>query len=296
MFNPEFALFSKSAHGNTYQPDPKSSVNENHLFFFKFIGRIIGKALLDGQYLECYFTRALYKAIVGQPLTYQDMADTDPELYQSLSWLKENDASALGCTFTYTRDHFGKMMTIELIENGKDIAVTNENKQLFIIKICKKKLYEEIKPQIESLLQGLYELIPKDKLSIFDYREIELMISGLPDVDVIDLKKNTDYSKYTESSQVIIWFWEILESFTQKERAEFLQFVTGSSKVPLDGFRNLPGSSGIQKFSIHNVYKEQDRLPTAHTWYFLFEINLMFIVLISWICLSILPKRLCMTV
>ena len=266
MFNPLIGLFIKSAHGNTYQPDPKSIIQQNYFGFFKFIGRIIGKALLDGQYLDCYFTRALYKTLVGQPLTIQDMADNDPELYKGLCWLKENDATALGCTFTYTWDYFGDVQTKELIPNGKNTLVTNENKHLFIMKNCKAKLYEEIKTQIESLLSGIYELIPKEKLSIFDYREIELMISGLPDVDVIDLKKNTEYSNYTENSKVIVWFWEIMETFTPKERAEFLQFVTGTSKVPLDGFKSLPGSSGIQRFNIHKVYGEAERLPTAHTW------------------------------
>ena len=266
MFNPLIGLFIKSAHGNTYQPDPKSIIQQNYFGFFKFIGRIIGKALLDGQYLDCYFTRALYKTLVGQPLTIQDMADNDPELYKGLCWLKENDATTLGCTFTYTWDYFGDIQTKELMPNGKNTLVTNENKHLFIMKNCKAKLYEEIKTQIESLLSGIYELIPKEKLAIFDYREIELMISGLPDVDVLDLKKNTEYSNYTENSKVIVWFWEIMETFTPKERAEFLQFVTGTSKVPLDGFKSLPGSSGIQRLNIHKVYGEADRLPTAHTW------------------------------
>ena len=266
MFNPITGLFIKSAHGNTYQPDPKSSIQENYLGYFRFIGRVIGKALLDEQYLECYFTKALYKTLVGQSLAIQDMEDNDPEFYQGLCWLKENDASSLGCTFTYTWDYFGKVLVKELVKDGANIPVTNENKQLFIVKSCKAKLYEEIKSQIEALLSGLYELVPKEKLAIFDYREIELMISGLPDIDIADLKRNTEYSNYTENTQVIVWFWQVIESFSAKERAEFLQFVTGTTKVPLEGFKSLPGSSGIRKFNIHKVNGEIERLPSAHTW------------------------------
>eukprot|EP00831_Metopus_contortus_P082887 TRINITY_DN9058_c0_g1_i7.p2 TRINITY_DN9058_c0_g1~~TRINITY_DN9058_c0_g1_i7.p2 ORF type:complete len:163 (+),score=22.45 TRINITY_DN9058_c0_g1_i7:216-704(+) len=126
-------------------------------------------------------------------------------------------------------------------------------------------LYQEIQPQLDALLKGIHDLIPKELLSVFDYREIELLISGLPDIDLADLKANTGYNGYTDKSKIIEWFWEILESFSSQERAAFLQFVTGTSKVPLDGFRNLPGSSGVQQFNIHKVYKDPYRLPTAHT-------------------------------
>jgi len=77
MFNPDICLFKRSAHGNTYQPDPKSIVEPNHISYFHFIGRIIGKALLDGMYLDCFFTRAFYKIIVGQTLNIHDLEDSD---------------------------------------------------------------------------------------------------------------------------------------------------------------------------------------------------------------------------
>jgi E3 ubiquitin-protein ligase HUWE1 len=66
------------------------------------------------------------------------------------------------------------------------------------------------------------------------------------------------------------WLWEILESFENAERAEFLQFVTGSSKVPLDGFKGLIGMRGPQKFTIAKI-KTDDilRLPSGHTWYYI---------------------------
>eukprot|EP01022_Parablepharisma_sp_SALTPOND_P023015 TRINITY_DN474_c0_g1_i1.p1 TRINITY_DN474_c0_g1~~TRINITY_DN474_c0_g1_i1.p1 ORF type:complete len:2898 (-),score=379.62 TRINITY_DN474_c0_g1_i1:5788-14481(-) len=265
MFNPDICLFKRSAHGNTYQPDPKSGIETNHINYFHFIGRIIGKALLDGMYLDCFFTRAFYKIIVGQTLNIHDLEDSDMELYKGLEWLRDNDATVLDSTFSYTLDYFGEIQVRELIENGKNIPVTNENKHDFIVRMCKAKLYEEIKPQMEALLKGLYEIIPRKLISIFDAKEIELLISGLPDIDIFDLKRNTEYNGYTETSEVIKWLWEILESYSSRERAEFLQFVTGTSKVPLDGFKNLPGAFGIQKFQIHKVHGGAERLPAAHT-------------------------------
>ncbi len=57
-----------------------------------------------------------------------------------------------------------------------------------------------------------------------------------------------------------------MNSFGQEERAKLLQFVTGTSRVPLDGFKSLRGISGPQKFQIHKSYRK-DQLPAAHTWY-----------------------------
>ena len=63
----------------------------------------------------------------------------------------------------------------------------------------------------------------------------------------------------------IQWLWRALRSFDQAERAKFLQFVTGTSKVPLQGFAALEGMNGLQKFQIHRDDRSTDRLPAAHT-------------------------------
>lgn len=44
-----------------------------------------------------------------------------------------------------------------------------------------------------------------------------------------------------------------------------MQFVTGSSKIPLEGFSHLEGMNGIQKFLISRIYGNPNRLPAAHT-------------------------------
>ena len=78
IFNPNFSLFVQvPEHGTTFQPNANSVVQNdeargtNHLDFFKFVGRIIGKALYDGQLVEAFFTRSFYKHMLGDPLTYE---------------------------------------------------------------------------------------------------------------------------------------------------------------------------------------------------------------------------------
>jgi len=153
----------------------------------------------------------------------------------------------------------------ELITNGGNIAVTEENKLEYIQMVCQLKMSGSIKQQLNSFLEGFYDIIPKRLISIFNEQELELLISGLPNIDIEDLRANTEYHKYQATSIQIQWFWRALRSFDQAERAKFLQFVTGTSKVPLQGFGALEGMNGTQKFQIHRDDRSTDRLPSAHT-------------------------------
>lgn len=107
--------------------------------------------------------------------------------------------------------------------------------------------------------------MPAELISIFDEQELELLISGLPDIDVDDWKNNTEYHNYSASSAQIQWFWRAVRSFDKEERAKLLQFVTGTSKVPLNGFKELEGMNGFSRFNIHRDYGNKDRLPSSHT-------------------------------
>ena len=95
---------------------------------------------------------------------------------------------------------FGLSEIRDLIPNGRHIAVTEENKKEYVKLVCQMKMTGAIRKQIDSFLEGFYEIIPKRLISIFDEQELELLISGLPNIDLDDLKANTEYHKYTENS------------------------------------------------------------------------------------------------
>ncbi|OMJ11593.1 E3 ubiquitin-protein ligase TOM1-like [Smittium culicis] len=268
MFNPDYALFLPSASDRiTYQPNPQSWANPDHLFYFKFVGRIIGKAICDQRLLDAYFTRSFYKHMLGKPVDYKDLEALDPEYSKSLQWILDNDITdVVDETFSVELDDFGQRRVIELLPNGSQIQVTEENKAEYVKLVAEQRLSLAIKDQIKSFLDGFHELVPKDLIQIMNEQEIELLISGMPDIDVDDWRNNTEYQGgYSPSSPQIIWFWRTVRSFDQEERAKLLQFVTGTSKVPLEGFSKLQGSGGIQKFQIHRDFSSAARLPSAHT-------------------------------
>ncbi|XP_058874630.1 E3 ubiquitin-protein ligase HUWE1 [Acipenser ruthenus] len=268
MFNAMYALFRTSPGDRvTYTINPSSHCNPNHLSYFKFVGRVVAKAVYDNRLLECYFTRSFYKHILGKSVRYTDMESEDYHFYQGLVYLLENDVSTLGYELTFSTEvqEFGVCEVRDLKPNGGNILVTEDNKKEYVHLVCQMKMTGAIRKQLAAFLEGFYEIIPKRLISIFTEQELELLISGLPTIDIDDLKANTEYHKYQCSSIQIQWFWRALRSFDQADRAKFLQFVTGTSKVPLQGFTALEGMNGSQKFQIHRDDRSTDRLPSAHT-------------------------------
>ncbi|KAJ6586954.1 hypothetical protein DFH09DRAFT_1359428 [Mycena vulgaris] len=266
MFDPNNALFQPCAADRlTYQPNKNSWVNPEHLSFFKFVGRVIGKAIYDGRLLDAYFARSLYRQLLGKPVDYKDVEWVDPEYYNSLCWILENDPTALDLTFSVEADEFGVNRIVPLKEGGETLPVTQENKREFVQLSAQYRLYSSIKDQIENLSTGFYEIIPKDLITIFNEQELELLISGTPDIDVDEWRAATEYNGYTSSDPNIVWWWRALKSFNRDERAKVLSFATGTSKVPLGGFTDLQGVQGVQRFSIHRAYGDSNRLPQAHT-------------------------------
>lgn len=189
--------------------------------------------------------------MLGISVDYRDVEAIDPEYYKSLDWILKNDITGVfDETFSMDVDEFGVKKTIDLKENGRNIEVTEENKAEYVRLVTEQRLTVAIRQQIDAFLSGLHDVIPASLLSIFNEQELELLISGMPDIDIDDWKNNTEYQNYNPSSPQIQWFWRAVRSFSQEERAKLLQFVTGTSKIPLEGFAHLQGSNGVQKFQI----------------------------------------------
>jgi len=120
--------------------------------------------------------------------------------------------------------------------------------------------------QMQALKTGFSELVPLETLRVFDAGELELLLGGIGSIDVRDWRANTVYKgEYHENHLVIQWFWRLVLSFNNEMRARLLQFVTGTSRVPMNGFKELYGSNGPKKFTIER-WGSPDRLPRAHTW------------------------------
>ncbi|KAL1131164.1 hypothetical protein AAG570_012401, partial [Ranatra chinensis] len=270
MLNPQYGLFQYSREDNyTLQINTDSGVNPEHLSYFHFVGRIIGIAVFHGHYIDGGFTTPFYKMLLNKPITLDDIEGVDPELHRSLTWILENDLTGvIDTTFAVEVNSFGVLKVHELKAGGKDIPVTENNKKEYVKLYVTYRFMRGIEQQFLALQKGFTELIPTHLLRPFDERELELIIGGLGSIDIADWKANTRLKHCTSESPVVQWFWQIVEQYSEEMRARLLQFVTGSSRVPLQGFKALQGSTGAagpRLFTIHVTDAPQDNLPKAHT-------------------------------
>ena len=163
MFNANYGLFTPVASDRTtFHPNPTSGfANDEHLAYFKFVGRVIGKALYDNRLLDCHFSRAIYKHILGKPVSVKDIENIDLEYYKSLLWILGNDiTNIISESFAVEDDVFGESRVTELVPDGKTVEVTNENKGDYVRLLVEHRLTTSIKPQLEMFLAG--KLIPDD--------------------------------------------------------------------------------------------------------------------------------------
>lgn len=268
IFNPYYGLFEYSAIDNyTLQINPNSGlVNEHHLDYFYFIGRVVGMAAYHNRLIDGFFIRPFYKWVLSKPINLSDIEAVDIEYYKSMKYIMDtDDVECLEMTFTSDEDVYGQMVEHELKPNGKDIKVTNENKKEFIDLVIQWRFVHRIEKQMKNFMKGFNEVVPQRCIQMFDPKELELLLSGLGDVNIKDWQINTIFKgEFNMQHRVIQWFWMAMYSFPNELRLRFLQFVTGTSRVPMNGFAELQGSNGYQKFTIQS-WGDYKSLPRAHT-------------------------------
>lgn len=107
------------------QINPASSVNPDHLLYFRFIGRFIAMALFHGKFIYSGFTLPFYKRMLGKPVTMKDIESIDPTFYSSLIWIKENnvDNSGLELYFSVDFEVLGSLQSHDLKPGMFNLAV-----------------------------------------------------------------------------------------------------------------------------------------------------------------------------
>uniref|UniRef100_A0A4W6CWV2 E3 ubiquitin-protein ligase n=1 Tax=Lates calcarifer TaxID=8187 RepID=A0A4W6CWV2_LATCA len=267
VLNPMYCLFEYAGKDNyCLQINPASYINPDHLKYFKFIGRFIAMALFHGKFIDTGFSLPFYKRILNKPLALKDLESIDPEFYNSLIWIKDNDIEECGLEmfFSVDKEILGEITTHELKPGGGDIQVTEENKEEYIRLVAEWRLSRGVEEQTQAFFEGFNEVLPQQYLQYFDAKELEVMLCGMQEIDLADWQRNTIYRHYARSSKQIIWFWQFIKEMDNEKRMRLLQFVTGTCRLPVGGFADLMGSNGPQKFCIEKVGKE-NWLPRSHT-------------------------------
>ncbi|KAG8626704.1 hypothetical protein KVT40_005649 [Elsinoe batatas] len=252
---------------------------------YEFAGRVVGKCLYEGILVDISFAGFfLVKWALtgsnglshdsGYRAGINDLRDLDEELYQGLLSLKnyQGNVEDLSLTFSITDEiplEDGRVKTVEreLIPNGANIPVNNENRLIYISRVARYRLQGQSAPQTNAFLKGLASIVQPGWLSMFNQSEIQNLVGGsASSIDIEDLRRNTIYSGLyvvgddNEEHPVIKLFWKAMHEFTDEDKGKVLKFVTSTPRAPLLGFGSLN-----PKFSIRDSGEDESRFPTTST-------------------------------
>jgi hypothetical protein len=268
---------------------PRPTAEE--LEHYRFAGRWLGKALLDGHTVPIRFARPLYAAMlpygtdpaVGQ---LEDLEAIDAPLVKqlrSLLAMPPLDVDSLGLDFTASYDvpATGKPLTLPLSFTASDAKasdaakdVTSANVAEYVEARWRQRVTVDVEAQVAALVEG-FGVLPRASLTLLTPTLLEEMLCGSPTIDHHDWQAHSDYlgafqppprSLITKHPQkVVAWFWELVASFSQEQRQRLLRFVTGSCGVPVGGFARLAGNDGTTRRFTLQPLDASEKLPKAHT-------------------------------
>ncbi|KAJ1720935.1 putative E3 ubiquitin-protein ligase [Coemansia erecta] len=193
-----------------------------------------------------------------------DVGQFRPDLARGLRQLlqyREGDVEEVFClTFEATYDAYGEIVTVPLIPNGAQVAVTSQNRVEYVMRYLQWVLNDSVARQFEPFRRGFYYVCGGNALSLFKAEEIELMVHGAGgDWAAEDLKKITECVGFEAEDQGLVrWVWEVVDEMEARERRLLLAFVTGADRLPM-----ALGSKMHVKLVL--LGGEAGRLPVAHT-------------------------------
>lgn len=274
LFNPENALFLLCPNDlRGVFPNPASGVNPEHLSYFRFSGQVIALALMHRVQVNVVFASIFFRQVAGLPVTWEDVKDADPLLYESCKKILELDSElvdmdVLGLTFVYECEELGKLKTVELCHGGKDLSVNSQNRYQYVELLVQHRFVTCIKKQVECFCQGFSDLLVGGSLQQFlqalEPKEFALLLFGKDKIICADdWKSHTEYHGYDSMDCHIAWFWEVVRTMNTEQRRRLLFFSTSVAHLPANGFAGLSA-----RFHIHRAHTDTTWLPTAHTCFF----------------------------
>ncbi|MEQ2274478.1 hypothetical protein XENORESO_008570 [Xenotaenia resolanae] len=285
--------------------------SEDHMVQFRFLGILMAVAIRTKKPLDLYLAPWVWKQLCCMPLAGADLEEVDLLTYRTLQGILHLENSGI------TADNFHVMIPLDsfmahsadgrlvpVVPRGQNISLTFSNRTEYVERALDYRLHEMdsqcsltslmdgvvlsseesklslfLSVQVDAVREGMSTIIPVPLLSLLTAQQLEQLVCGLPEVSVEMLKKLVRYRDITESHQLIRWFWQSLEEFTNDERVLFLRFVSGRSRLPSN-----PADIS-QKFQIIKLDRPINGLPTAQTCFFLLRLP-------PYTCQAILAERL----
>uniref|UniRef100_A0A4W6EHC2 E3 ubiquitin-protein ligase n=1 Tax=Lates calcarifer TaxID=8187 RepID=A0A4W6EHC2_LATCA len=262
---------------------------------FRFLGKLMAKAIMDFRLLDLPLGLPFYKWMLRHEMSIsshdlvnidpsvaksiqhlediirqkkrleQDRSQTRETLQQALESLNMNGCSVEDLGLDFTLPGFPN---IELKKGGKDVPVTIYNLEEYLRLVVYWTLNEGVSRQFESFREGFESVFPLHHLQYFYPEELDQLLCGSKS-ETWDVKTLMECCRpdhgYTHDSRAVRFLFEVLSSFDAEQQRLFLQFVTGSPRLPVGGFRSLNPPLTIVRKTFESTENPDDFLPSVMT-------------------------------
>uniref|UniRef100_A0A7S1MQ61 HECT-type E3 ubiquitin transferase n=1 Tax=Neobodo designis TaxID=312471 RepID=A0A7S1MQ61_NEODS len=235
---------------------------------FAFLGRLLGRAIQDGVLVDVPLPGYLRNGLLGRQNGFADLLSYDAGLYRHLCALRsghytEEQLEAMELTFTHSEQHLGQTFEVPLVHGGETTRVTRANALEYCHLLTDYLLNRRCGRQVRALQAGLFEVVPRERLKIFNAEELQTLIRGQENdipLDVDDWRAHTHYSRWDANDPGIEVFWAAIRSMAPHEQRAVLKFATSAGRAPLLGFAQLQ-----PVFTLERSGNNESYLPTAAT-------------------------------
>ncbi|XP_074599417.1 E3 ubiquitin-protein ligase ctrip isoform X2 [Brevipalpus obovatus] len=253
---------------------------------YKLLGKFMGKAISDSRMVDIPLSILFYKWLLGQEhsLTASDMRFLDPTFAKSIMEMDNiaqrkkksgqefsRESLTLGgvsiedLNLDFTLPGFPH---IELRKGGKDLSVTSENIDEYLRLLVHWTMVEGVSRQMEAFKEGFESVLSLSQLQIFYPEELEQLFCGSGhqpwDIKTLIDCCHPDHG-YTYDSKAIKFLFEVLSDFNPEDQRKFLQFVTGSPRLPVGGLKSLTPPLTIVRKTFEPGENPDDYLPSVMT-------------------------------
>ncbi|KAK8722446.1 hypothetical protein OTU49_012219 [Cherax quadricarinatus] len=266
---------------------------------FRFLGKFMAKAVMDSRMLDLGLHECVYKWLLSEEwsLGLGDVTSLDPtlghtldrlhytvlhkrrvvlqaeqegisgaELQRRLDALMVDGCSVEDLALTFTLPGYPN---IEFRKGGADMPVTINNLDQYLQLVIEWLVREGVRRQMEALREGFECVFPLTQLHVFYPEELEQLFCGCSDASQWDMKQLAECCRpdhgYTHNSRAVKFLLQILSEYTPAQQRSFLQFVTGSPRLPVGGFRSLTPALTIVRKTFEAGENPDDFLPSVMT-------------------------------
>jgi len=247
--------------------ETQSEAGKQRLAVFRTLGQFVAKALLDSRIIDCNFSPVFMKAVLNAqiPLTLATLRAVDLDLARSMERLMEMDVETLdtmALDFTLPGHP-----SIELVKDGKSKTVTNENVKEYVDAVMRQIMHDGIQPAVRAFRHGFNLIMPLQALSSFTADELVMLFGNMEEdwseaTLLASIKPDHGFNSESASFRDLV---AIMANFDATKRRDFLQWLTGSPKLPIGGFAGLHPQLTIVKRPHEAPLAPDDYLPSVMT-------------------------------